>query len=135
MCFKCGDKLSLDYKCAKKQLIILVVEELGEGDEEEFLMCRVEKIGEDEMVEVEGSRKELELSINAMTRDFNHNTIRIHGKIENKNISVLVDTGSSSSFIYSSLVKKLNLPRTLSNPIVITIAEGSSMVSKSMCKK
>lgn len=84
LCFKCGDKFSPDHKHAKKQLNMLVVEELGEGDEEEFLMCRVEKIGEDEIKEVEGPKEELELSINAMTGDFNHSTIRIHGKVKNK---------------------------------------------------
>lgn len=41
----------------------------------------------------------IELSINAMTRDYNHNTIRIKGKIKNKDVSVLIDTGSSSSSI------------------------------------
>lgn len=68
-----------------------------------------------------------------MIGDYNHNTIRINGKIKNKNVSVLIDTGSSSSFIDSKLVSELKLKKTPTRPVVITIANGSTMMSKSMC--
>lgn len=86
------------------------------------------------MIEVEDPTEELELFINAMTGDFNYSTIRIPGKVKSKNISVLGDAGSNSSFIDNWLVKESNLPRTLTKPVVTTIADGSPMVSKSMCK-
>lgn len=56
--------------------------------------------------EVEGG---IELSINAMTRYYNHSTKRIKENIKNREIYVRIDTGSNSGFIDSSLMVELKL--------------------------
>lgn len=113
---------------------MVLVEDLLEDDGEEYLMY----VSERERTEVSEERGEeeeegMELAINAMTGDFNHSTIQMKGNIKNREVSILIDIGSSSSFIDSELEIELKLRKTPTRPVVITIADGTTMVSKCVC--
>lgn len=54
-----------------------------------------------------------EISLNALYGNKSPNSIRFQGTIKNKKVSILIDSGSTHSFIDSSLLKQLNLPVSL----------------------
>lgn len=77
MCYKCREKYSLDHKCPKKQLHIVLIEDLQEEDGEEYLMYISKKEGIEVSEETNKVEEGIEASINAMIGDYNHSTIRI----------------------------------------------------------
>lgn len=113
MFFALNMERNIPQKYLKKQLNMVVVEELEleEGDDEEFFICNIEKGGTDDRGGSELPEEELELSINAITGDFNHSTIRIKERVKKRQVSVLIDPGSSSSFIDSKLVVEYTYKR------------------------
>lgn len=61
-------------------------------------------------------------------------TITLWGTIKGETVSVLVDTGSSHSFIHPAVVDKLGLNAEDTSPLVATVANGNTLVSHSHCK-
>ncbi|GMI79894.1 hypothetical protein HRI_001658700 [Hibiscus trionum] len=91
LCFKCGEKFTPGHQCKTKQLNCMEEEDLARETEE----------GEEELEEperrVEGG--ELEISINALIGNTSHSTFRIQGLIRGRPLNILVDSGSTHSFI------------------------------------
>lgn len=66
MCCKCGEKYSPEHRCTRKQLNMVLVEELSEEDGEEYLMYVKENEGIDGDKEEQVVEERMELSINPM---------------------------------------------------------------------
>ena len=84
LCYRCGDKYTPDHICPKKELNFL--EEL-EGNEDEYLMEEKDEeneTGEANVMETEDET--MQLSINALTGNVNCSTLRIKGRIKNREI-------------------------------------------------
>ena len=89
--------------------------------------------GQELQAEQGNSETELEISINALTRSVGHSTLRIQGNIKGKPINVLVDSGSTHSFIVPRWAKEgMELLHT--NPLSITVANGEKLYSTAKCK-
>jgi hypothetical protein len=56
-------------------------------------------------------------------------TLRFRGSIGQQEFLILLDSGSSVTFINSNLVTKLNLLKEGCDPIQFMLAEGSTMLS------
>lgn len=54
-------------------------------------------------------------------------TVRIQGTIQNKDILILVDSGSSGTFISNKLVKELQLHTQSCAPVLVTLAYGGKL--------
>ncbi|KAL4363523.1 hypothetical protein GQ457_04G038370 [Hibiscus cannabinus] len=126
LCFKCGEKFLPGHQCKTRQLNLMVqTDELEEG---------LEEMGEEEPqmeMGVNGKETEesnLEISINALTGNVGHSTIRIQGTIKGKPLSILVDSGSTHSFITSGWAKE-GVELVYTNPLVITVANGEKLLS------
>ncbi|KAL4318355.1 hypothetical protein GQ457_18G008640 [Hibiscus cannabinus] len=106
--------LNRGHQCKPRQLNLM---------EEETL---VEDI--DQEIETEQEDVNLEISMNALTGSAGHSTIRIQGSIKGNPINILVDSGSTHSFITPGWAKEgLDLQQT--NPLVITVANGEKLQS------
>ncbi|KAL4319829.1 hypothetical protein GQ457_18G007350 [Hibiscus cannabinus] len=126
LCFKCGDKFSPGHQCKIKQL-----NSMEEDEQAVFLEdTNLQEITEqniDKLVD-----EELEISINALTGSVGHITLRIQGTIKGKPLSILVDSGSTHSFINPGWAKGVEVIST--SPLVITAGQwvlcmgGSDMV-------
>lgn len=107
LCFSCGDKfvpghLEVCPKRNKPQVTALAVNDLDRELSDETLH---ELAAEDVLLEEFG-----QLSINALSSNGNTNCIRIKAKVHDKVMPILLDSGSSHSFVSSQFVAVAKLP-------------------------
>ncbi|XP_039064690.1 uncharacterized protein LOC120209873 [Hibiscus syriacus] len=125
LCFKCGEKYTPGHQCKVRQLNCMEEEE----DSAKKGMTE-EEAGEKEDVENEA----LEISINAITGNVSHTTLRIQGFIKGKPLNILIDSGSTHSFVTPKWAKEgMELVNT--QPLVITVANGDKLYSNAKCNK
>lgn len=126
LCFVCGDKWSKNHKCPD-QVPLHVIEELmdilpgtgsfgqdssdGDSDPDELMMLAA--VSPSQNSASQGSRPKC--------------TIRLPGIVGKHQIQILVDSGSVSSFISTSLAEKLQCVSTQMQPVNFTVANGSPM--------
>lgn len=120
-CFKCGENYAPGHKCPKS-VQLHVSEELLE-------VLQLQE--SDEMEKEEGNEsseeKELVLSECALSGVIGKKTIRLQGLIQNQELLILVDSGSSSSFIAEHVVDKLQLSTQDIVSTKVTIADGGQL--------
>ncbi|XP_039062791.1 uncharacterized protein LOC120207396 [Hibiscus syriacus] len=125
LCFKCGEKFTPGHQCKVRQLNCMEEEEES-----------AEKgITEEEAGEKEDTEKEtLEISINVITGNVGHTTLRIQGFIKGKPLNILIDSGSTHSFVTPKWAKEgMKLVNT--QPLVITVANREKLYSNAKCNK
>lgn len=99
LCFKCGEKFTVGHQCKFVNLHFMVAEE----EEEEFQDAPGEQ---DEHTGNPG--KPIDVSVYALSCAIQRKTITLQGQLKGETVSILVDTGSSHSFINPTV-----LPRQL----------------------
>lgn len=108
LCYFCGEKfepghLDVCTKRNKPQTNALMVNSLDKEEitEEQLNQLKIEEILTDDFCQ---------LSINALTSADTENCIKLRSLVKNKVMLILVDSGSSHSFISSQFVQLANLP-------------------------
>ncbi|KAL4326420.1 hypothetical protein GQ457_11G000050 [Hibiscus cannabinus] len=126
LCFKCGDKFNPEHQCKLKKLNLM---------EEELPSTEMDQVKEkEEEVVMETPDGELEISINALTRSVVHNTLQIQGTIKGKPLNILVDSGSTHSFVIARWAKE-GIEVITTNPLTITVANGEKVFSTAKSKQ
>ena len=106
LCMKCGEPYSPQHRCPK-QIQLHVLEELLE------ILQLDNQEGTSTDVDSNDSEEELlTLSQCASEGIQGKKTIRLPGFLQNQEILVLVDSGSSSTFVKDTLVHQLKLATT-----------------------
>lgn len=124
LCFKCGDKYTAGHQCKYGTLNFLVTDE-----EEQF----EDALGEqDELTGNPGIP--MEVSLHALSDSLKRKTITLQGLLRGKKVSLLVDTGSSHTFIHPGLIESLGLVAERTDPLVATIADGGKVISHAICR-
>ncbi|KAL4308216.1 hypothetical protein GQ457_01G023920 [Hibiscus cannabinus] len=130
LCFKCGDRFTPGHQCKQKQFNMM----------EEMDSCKIpecEEIEDTQQVpteNVEATDEALEISMNALTGCVGYNTLRIPGTIKGRPLSILVDTGSTHSFITAGWAKE-GLEVIQTYPLSITVANGEKLISMAKSKQ
>jgi hypothetical protein len=99
----------------------LIVEDMNQPLSEDIL----------NQVEHEDMLEAYRLSLNAMTGTDQGETIRLMALLKNQVMLVLVDSGSSHSFISARLLQKLGIAAIPTTPHLVTVANGETRVSDS----
>lgn len=118
LCFKCGEKYSPAHVCAKPEVAQLKAIELAESTEilsDEVL---------DAMVQMEEPQEDMLLSLHAIAGSISAKTIQLRALINNQVVLILVDSGSSHSFVNEVLCQKLQLSTTELPPSSVRVANG-----------
>jgi hypothetical protein len=99
LCFYCDDKFALGHRCIKPQLFMM----------EDILF---EDCPADVDMDIENNGEEAipEISFHALAGTNHPQTFRVIGKVGNKEVTVLIDGGSTHNFIDQAVVTKLALP-------------------------
>jgi len=120
LCFKCGDRYFLGHQC-KKQLLLL------EGEEE--------NVEEEDMLDVpeEGEEDNGEISLHALRGLANNKIIKVEGKVGESKLMILIDNGSTHSFLDKCITKRLKCLMINTQPLSITEPNESKVKSKSTC--
>lgn len=123
LCYSCGKKYTQGHVYAKKpplQLKALEVQEI-EGQLSDDILNAIS--AEEAVDEVAAY-----LSVNAIAGSENPKTIRLRALVENKVMLLLVDSGSSHTFIDRQLTDKLKQKATaLNKPLQVKVANGEQL--------
>ncbi|XP_026453896.1 uncharacterized protein LOC113355284 [Papaver somniferum] len=95
----------------------------------------VEELEEDTTAPSSPIESSMEISLHAVTGLVTQNTIRVTGILHSEDILVLIDTGSTHSFVDSQLAEKLQLPIIPTGHMLVTVANGDTTISKGLCSE
>ena len=101
-----------------------IVEEVGDNDKE--LNC-VEVIEEDHTI--------IELSINSVVRLTNLGTMKVRGKIGDREVTILIDCGATHYFISEKIVKELQLNTKSTSHYGVILGSGVAVKGKGICEE
>jgi hypothetical protein len=119
-CFKCGDKFHPGHKCSKSVPINLV-EELVEI----LQMSVVDSEGEESEGNSSSEETFMHMSLGAIGGTVKKKSLHLQGTIRDKQVLILVDSGSFGNFISSAAVEQLGLPTIDIDPVTVTVANGA----------
>ncbi len=77
--------------------------------------------------------EETEISVHALSGEIQHETIKVQGEMGNKSLVILIDTGSTHSFIDFQVTKELKADIIAALPLIVTVANGHKVLSKLKC--
>lgn len=120
LCFNCDKVYHPGHKC-KKLFVIMGVD--SEGDDE-VVLDEKNSDGED-----------FHISVHALAGQTAPDTIKLLGTSCKHQLSVLIDTGSTHSFLDSSTARKLGCELEYTNPLLVTIADGGKIECNAKCPK
>ncbi|XP_026434748.1 uncharacterized protein LOC113332418 [Papaver somniferum] len=127
LCYKCDEVYKTRHFCKGKQKIFMLQMDTADSPENE----------EDEEVFEETIespvQSDVEISLHALTGTTNGDTIRIPGILQDKTVSILIDSGSTTIFIDSALASSLQYHIESTVPMVVTIANGEKTSSTGIC--
>ncbi|GJZ74597.1 putative mitochondrial protein [Tanacetum coccineum] len=126
LCFKCDQKFGPGHVCVSRSLQVLLVDEEEEYEEEdgEELKMATDHVHLD-MVEV---------SLNSVMGFTPNRTMKLRGKIGDREVAVLIDCGATHNFISSKIVEELRLAVSDSGTFNVTLGNGETTRSKGICK-
>lgn len=127
-CFHCDENYHPGQECEIKLYAML-------GEEEEVLTnLEVTKVLSEMEQVFEEKAPPAEISLNALCGSQSYNTIRLQGQVKNQKVSILVDSGSTHSFIDSKLVKQLGLVAEMVTALTVIVADGATKQVDTACK-
>jgi hypothetical protein len=115
---KCGEKWGKGHRCPKQVPMhileeVLEVMQQGSSSTEEVDTKSISSDDEEEL---------LSLSLSAVQGIQGPKTLKLQGLIQKQEILILVDSGSSSTFISSATATRLQLPQQQAPELLVTIA-------------
>lgn len=117
LCYLCAEKWSPTHKCSGTVQLHAV---------QELFALFPDNANEDQAsISSEDSDSSLlAMSVHAVQGTDSQSTIRLQGKIQGLNILMLVDSGSSASFISDQLADRLTGVQFLAHPLSVKVANG-----------
>ncbi|CAN6212014.1 unnamed protein product [Urochloa humidicola] len=119
LCMKCGEKWHKLHKCPT-QVALHALEELWDA-------VNPESNSEDDKSSSQSDEEILTLSVSAIEGVQSRKTMKLQGLIGKQEILILVDSGSSSTFISKSAVQTLALSTIEVPPVQVTVADGAKL--------
>jgi hypothetical protein len=125
LCFRCGERWGHTHRCSTSVPLHLV---------EEMWELAIE--GEEVVEETEGNTVEpagenvLAISLDAVSGGEGNKTIRLWASIHCQQVLVLVDSGSSASFLGSHLLGVMPGIQLLTRPVQVKVADGRTLWSR-----
>lgn len=125
LCFKCGDKWGPDHVCKFKHYQLVLIEAENEEEEPEF---------QEEEEQIQLDAKTLHLSLRSKEGLASNQSFKVWGKINNRPVLVLVDSGATSNFISKEIMKEMNLKVHETPGYSVQIGTGEQIWNKGVCK-
>ncbi|XP_026396109.1 uncharacterized protein LOC113290739 [Papaver somniferum] len=122
LCYNCDEVDKQGHFCKGKQKIFMLQVENDDSTE----------TGEDEVFEEANEspvQSSIEVSLHALTGTTTGDTIRIPSLLLKRKISILIDSGSTTSFIDSTLAASFKLHVEQTPSMLVTVSNGDQTVS------
>lgn len=129
LCFKCGERWGQSHVCSATVPVHLVEEvwAMAVGDSEE-----VDFFNREPEAEENSDEQLLAISFHAVQGGQGRKTIRLHGSVASQDVLILVDSGSSASFIGDHLNGIMNKAKKLHQPLRVKVADGGELQCNSV---
>ncbi|XP_026410718.1 uncharacterized protein LOC113305942 [Papaver somniferum] len=125
LCYNCDEVFQAGHKCIKQQIYMLAV------DEEEST-----QYGEDSPIETPNSpiqEEEVEISVHALAGNVSHNTIHIEGATKKHPLTILLDSGSTHSFLDPATTTRCGGHVITTSSLLVVVDNGNKLVSDAKC--
>ena len=83
--------------------------------------------------EEEGGEEKMEISLHALRGVVTSKIIKVEGRASDSSLIILIDSGSTHSFLDEEVAKKLRCHLTSTQPLSVTVANGQKVLCKSVC--
>ncbi|KAA0037088.1 ty3-gypsy retrotransposon protein [Cucumis melo var. makuwa] len=124
LCYRCDEPFSKGHRCKNKKLHLFVVaDDLDDAEMGEMEI-------EEGMVEVSPI---VDLSLNSVVGLTAPGTFKIKGKVEEREVVVMIDCGATHNFISLKLVEELKVPTTETTNYGVIMGSGKAVQGKGMC--
>ncbi|CAN0860162.1 Transposon Tf2-6 polyprotein [Linum grandiflorum] len=130
LCYKCGDKWHYGHICSKKKLNALEGEVLEEGEASDPNL----ELEDDEQPEGQKEQDEDEVHLRALDGHNTGSSIKLLGEVGAAELMILVDTGSSHTFLSHQMAMKLKCQLQPAPTMKVRVANGEALLSKAICK-
>ncbi|KAJ4807007.1 polyprotein [Rhynchospora pubera] len=128
LCHKCGDKWFPGHKCTDKAVQYLMGPDHSQEPEENLIYEDCAEEIQPDMIE------EAVISLFTTHEPKKVKTMKIRGKVGNKCICALIDSGSSHSFVNPDVLHSQSFVITQTNPMAVMVANGTKMITDMECK-
>lgn len=102
LCFRCDDKWSIGHRCKKRELSVLVIEEEEDGNTEYSGSDPPLSPTDEQNSEV---MLQPEVSLNSVIGLSNPKTMKLRGRVKDREVVVMIDPGATHNFISLLLVE------------------------------
>ncbi|XP_027088762.1 uncharacterized protein [Coffea arabica] len=126
LCFKCGEKYGVGHQCKTGHANCMILEEEDEATFEDAVGEHDEHTG--------NPGQTMDMSLHALSEALKRKTITLTGVLNGEEVLILVDTGSSDSFINSELVIGMDIKyQWVDQPFSVIMGNGTSVTSNAVC--
>ncbi|XP_014521642.1 uncharacterized protein LOC106778213 [Vigna radiata var. radiata] len=119
-CFRCGGPFSLGHRCPERGLRMMIMVDEEENEEGE----------KEPAVELAGMELSALLAGGLTTSE----TMKLRGRIGNREVLVLIDSGVSHNFISKSLVEELGMAVKETQPYFVSLGNGQKRRISGCCE-
>lgn len=126
ICFRFDDKRNIGHRCIKKELSVILIDENEEGDTDE---------GSTEPPMSPTKELTTEVSLNSVVGLSNPRTMKLRGKINDKDVVVLVDLGVTHNFVSLNIVGSLGLIIDDMGSFGNFLGNGDSIKGQGVCRE
>lgn len=125
LCYKCGDKWPPGHQCKNKQLNAMTAEEeIRETNHTNDLPQELEFIEDSHELEM----VEEAISLNALSGTEVPNTITLNGTSKKKLLTILLDSGSTHSFLDMETARQIGCIHKEARPMRVTVANENQLM-------
>lgn len=126
LCYKCGDKRGLGHQCKNKQLNTMIAgEKTRELDQTTDLPQELEFIEDSQELEMVDEA----VSLNTLPGTEVPNTITLNGTAKKKILTILLDSGSTHSFLDIETARHIGCLLKEARPMRVTVANENQLMS------
>lgn len=134
LCYYCDDKWNPSHRCKSPKLYLMHGSDLIPED-------KLDEVFYDSTDGVTSSLDQVtldsiapEISLHALSGSLAPKTMRLVGLIQNHRVVILIDSGSTHSFLDPSILNRVSLGVIIPLQLQVRVANGATLVSQGKCK-
>ncbi|KAK6136529.1 hypothetical protein DH2020_029725 [Rehmannia glutinosa] len=135
LCYNCDEQFTFGHRC--KQMITYMIM----TEEEELSYSCPSPEDQQELNELIQQMEEIQMTLNAISGEDGITTMRLYGECGKHKLHILIDSGSTLSFIQSATARKLGCNLEPAKPLLVKVAMGREwsvlrrlLISNGTCK-
>ncbi|KAJ0927423.1 putative nucleotidyltransferase, Ribonuclease H [Helianthus annuus] len=131
LCFRCDEKYSSDHRCkAAPQLLFFDDDPPPDPDPTPLSDSQFA-----EQLQLSEVQTHSAISYNALAGGCNSSTLRFTGNVKGKSVQVLLDGGSTHSFVQTRIAAYLNLTIEAISPFTVLVGSGERLPCTGLAKQ